>query len=38
VPAVGSRELPPVSVVLSVQVTDFMENMLELLCSEEFVV
>jgi len=38
VPAVGSRGLPPVSVVLSVQVTDFMENMLELLCSEEFVV
>ncbi len=38
VPVVGKKNLPRISAVLSVQVADLIENMLELLCSEEFVV
>jgi purine nucleosidase len=38
VPAVGKKDVPPISVILSVQAADFVENMLELLCSEAFVV
>ncbi len=37
-PAVGRGTLPRISVVLSVQVAEFVENLLEVLCSEEFFV
>lgn len=38
VPLKGRKEAPKASVILSVQVADFLENMLETLCSEAFVV
>lgn len=37
-PAVGRKDLPRVCVILSVQVADLLENMLERMCRESFVV
>lgn len=37
-PAVGRKDVRSISIILSVQAADLLENMLELLCSEAFVV